>query len=69
MTSFVQELKDAAAISWNMERRRQLTLAAEAVAGWLHIVAAEGDRESMQGLNAAAAIAWRIMCQEPPRRA
>ena len=59
--SFAQELRDAAALSNSPDQRRRLLLASDAVAGWLLILAREGSREAMIGLNAAVAIGWRIM--------
>ena len=69
MPSFVQELEAAALCASTRERRLELEFASAAVAGWLHILAGDGTRESMQGLNAAVAIAWRIVHEEPTWKA
>ena len=65
MPSFVQELEAAALCASTRERRVELTFAAATVAGWLHILAGEGSREALIGLNAAVAISWRILCEDP----
>lgn len=69
MTSFAQELRDAAALSIDDDQSLRLLAAAEAVSGWLHILAAEGSREAMMGVNAAVAIAHRIMREGDPEAA
>ena len=66
MTSFVQEIKAAAALVPDQDRRFRMYAAADYLAGRLHILAGEGSRANMVEANAARAAAARIMRESDP---